>query len=154
MDDNLHHSSRSKSDSETLHFKPQVSKFQSFNNFPDFSYLSDTDTVQDPPTSFANQSNFSLQFNQSQTSNRNTRTNNDLRPLPRTNYCLFIPSPCSPDIYSLSLKFNRVKLLIGIESNRKRCSSKVYGNIHSNLFLVHHNLHLLDFAVKTLLFIL
>ena len=59
MDDNHHNIWRSKSDSGTLHYKPQSSKDQFFKNFPEILDLPDTDTVYDSPTSFAKQSNSS-----------------------------------------------------------------------------------------------
>ena len=75
--DNFYHFSRSKTDSETLHYKPRLSTFHSFNKHPEIFDLPNTDLVQDSLMSFANQSNSSLHFNQSQTSNRNTRTKYD-----------------------------------------------------------------------------
>ena len=60
LDDNHYHHARLKSDSEKLHYKPRLSKFQPFNKCSELFDLTDTDTVHDSPTSFANHSNSSL----------------------------------------------------------------------------------------------
>ena len=84
---------RSKSDFDILFYGTSFSKFQCFNIFAEMFDLGDNHTVYDCPTSFADQSISSLHFNQSETSNRNTRSKKDFRPLPRKDFCLFIPSP-------------------------------------------------------------
>ena len=96
VDDKYYHISRSKSDSEILHYKQRWSNFLSFNKLRKIFDHLETDTVHDPPMSFANQSNSCLHFNQSQTSNRKTRAKYDIRPLPRTNYSLCSLSFSSP----------------------------------------------------------
>ena len=53
-----------------LHFKPRISKFQSFNKDQELNDLLDTDTVYDSSTSFINQSNASQHFNPSQASRK------------------------------------------------------------------------------------
>ena len=95
VNDNHYHLLRSKSDSETLHNKSRLSKFQSLNEIPEFFDLPDNYTVHDSPTLLCDQSKCSLYSNQSQASNRNTRTKYDLRPLTKKIYRLFIPPSSS-----------------------------------------------------------
>ena len=57
LDDNYHHTSRTKFDSETLHYKAILSKFQSLNKFSELFDLPETDIFHDPRKSFANQTN-------------------------------------------------------------------------------------------------
>ena len=115
LKDIRYHISRSKSDSDKLHYKPLSSKFQSLNKFLEIFHLPETDTVQYCPTSFAEQSNSSLHLNQSQTFNRKTRINYDLRPPPRAVCCLFVSSPFLPVNLLFPQELNRMKLLIDFE---------------------------------------
>ena len=50
------------------------------------------------------------------------------------------------------LSWTEKNYLSGLNQFEWSWSSKTYGNIHCNLFLVHHSLYLLHFAFKTLLF--